>query len=60
MEELGIWNYVHGTSAGFMPIVTWEAAHSMWSTPIALGVCMLTSGVLLHIVHRHRKHLRSV
>lgn len=57
MEELGFWNFIHGTGAGCASIAAWEAAHTFLAGPVAIIVFGALTGVIVHAVRRHRHHM---
>lgn len=58
-EGLGIWNFIHGTGAGCASIFAWEALRHT----VAGGILFVFYGgatiVIMHVVHRHRKHIKE-
>lgn len=57
-EELGIWNFIHGTGAGCASIAAWEGSHLLLRGGIAVAVFSVITVVIMHAVHRHRLHLK--
>lgn len=58
-EELGIWNFIHGTGAGCASIVAWEGSHLILSGGVAVVVFTVLTVGIMHAVHRHRIHLKK-
>lgn len=56
-EELGIWNFIHGTGAGCASIAAWEAAHAAFPPVVAAVTFGTITVAIMHVVHRHRLHL---
>lgn len=58
MEELGIWNFVHGAGAGCASIVAWEGSHLFLKGAIAVVFYSVVTLGIMAVVHQHRKHLK--
>lgn len=54
MDELGLWNFIHGTGAGCASIVAWEGSHMLLSGGVAVVVFGGVTVLIMHAVHRHR------
>ncbi len=59
MEELGLWNFLHGTGAGCASIMAWETANKYLTGAAAMGVFLVITLGIMHAVHRHQKYLRK-
>lgn len=58
-EELGIWNFIHGTGAGCASIFAWEGIrHFVTSGGVLIAVYGIVTVGIMHVVHRHRAHLK--
>jgi hypothetical protein len=59
-EGLGIWNFVHGTGAGCASIFAWEGMrHVLASGSIMIAIYGGFTVIIMHVVHRHRVHLKK-
>lgn len=60
-DDLGLWNYLHGLSAGGASIAVWEAGRLAVEGGHAILVVAYTGITvgLAHAVHVHRVHLKA-
>ncbi len=57
-DDLGVWNFIHGTGAGCASVVAWEGTHLFVEGGVAVVVFGGLTALIMHSVHRHRRHIR--